>query len=516
MVLEAHSIDFQFIGENWRAVDVVPTSHHLELSNFGSYLGAIGNGLMCGQFMDAVMAGCRGVDGAIARFTTAHSAEVKAKKIPLRHDIFAAAYTWGRRAAISKLVSFVHSGGLSFCRDEKPGFGPAIRDAWKRAETAGEFYCLIAMTRLTAHDTVAAPYVAKLLKNIKILPYHLQLGLIDFAGHLRKTDELVRTDIVQALQDTLDKLGPMMNTIIFEALNGLGALEDEANNYVSVVQSEIQSVLGGDGPDADSEAWRLFSCQFDHPYDVAYWDEIQGLDEVRKKRLLIKACRGADGRVPFFLGTLIRQLCDFRDPDVAPTIARWTGLPDKTSCIPQEAVEVYFRAHEALGVLQAELPISRGEASSEADKAMFACGELFYWAGRADAENAEASHDTLIARSTLLEGCRNTAIGALQLTTSWMLSDDGTRVSLVKKYPTLAAEICRRGLERRDTQISYFENGFNSDLSGITCFAINVLGEIGATEDLPVLRDLCDDEQCGTSALRAIKSIEERHRFRYN
>jgi hypothetical protein len=95
-----------------------------------------------------------------------------------------------------------------------------------------------------------------------------------------------------------------------------------------------------------------------------------------------------------------------------------------------------------------------------------------------------------------------------------MLSTDGARTSLVKKYPALSVEICRGALERRREQISYFEHGFNSDLDSIAGFAIQVLGELGGIEDLPILRDLCDDKRNGNSALNAIKNIEERCRFR--
>jgi Holliday junction resolvase-like predicted endonuclease len=514
MVLQAHDLDFRFTGETWYAVEVAAKSDYLELENFGSYLGVIGCGLMSGQHIDAVMAACQAMDNAILEFTTVHAVEAKAKRVRLRHDIFSAAYVISPRVAISQLISFVHNGGLSFRhRDQAPGFGVAIRNAWPRAETAGQSYFLLGLTRFTVQNKVGAPYVARLLGNLTAHPYHLQLGVIDFAGYLRNVEQAMRIEIVQALQASLDKLGPMMNTIIFEALNGLGALEEEAKSYVSVIQAEIRCALEGDGYEADSAAWRLFSCQFDHPYDAAYFEEIQRLDENCKKRLLVKACRGADGQLLLFLGSLIKELCDFRDPDIAPAIARWTALPSRANFIEQAAVEVFFRAHEALGQLGADLPVLRGTVTNEADQAMLACGELFYWASRADVGNAEASHDTLVARSTLLKDCQHTAADALQLTASWLLSADGTRASLVEKYPALSGEICRRALERRQEQISYFGNGLNSAPGTIARFAVQVLGETGGPEDLRVLRSLCDDEQCGKSALNAIKHIEERYRF---
>ena len=211
------------------------------------------------------------------------------------------------------------------------------------------------------------------------------------------------------------------------------------------------------------------------------------------------------------MGILIRQLAEFKDPTVAQEILRWTSLPDQTSCMPQDAVEVFFNAHEALGRLGAELPVPAAGAT-EADNALLACGTLFYWANRADVQDVETSANTLSARLTLGQSCRYSAAGALQLTVSWMLSADGTRTSLVRKYPNLAADVCRDALARREVQVGYFRNGFNSDQDGIIRFAIQVLGEFGTQTDTIILRTFCDQEVLGTASLSAIKNIEERYR----
>lgn len=515
MIAEAKGLGFQIDGEGWGSIAIDKNSLRHELKEFGSYLAAIGQDLMDGQYLEVVMASCRHMDENITIFSSACAAEAKVKKIPLRHEVFSTAYVMHREAAISQLINFIHSGGLSR-RQEGPGFGTALREAWPRAETPGQFYFLIGLTKFSAHDKEAAQYVVRLLQNIRAYPYHLQLGLIDFAQYLHDAEEPYRAEIIEALHASLGKLGAMMNTIIFEALSGLGALEEEAQSHIPVIRSEIQDALNTDGNESDLAAWGLFSRQFDHPFDSSYWEEIQGLDDSRRKLLLTKACRGADATYVSFLGILIRQLSEFNDPNVASVITRWTTLPDKRSTMPQDAVEVFVNAHVALGRLGAVLPQSRGEPTSAAENALLACGELYYWASRTDVDDPQRSTYTDAARSILLDHSKCASAGALYLITSRMLSTDGARISLVKTYPNLCVSICRKAIKRQQEQVSYFDHGFLINSHGISCFAINVLGEAGGVDDLQTLQDLCDHEHMGISALEAIKKIEERTRFRHD
>ena len=510
MIAEAKTICFQAVGDNWGNVKIDENSLHPELEEFGFYLAAIGQGLMEGQHFDAVMAGCRNIDYAISNFLNDCSTDARAKSAELRHEAFSAAFVWHREAAISKLMSFIHSGGLSFQREEGPDLELVLRGTWPQAETAGQFYFLIALTKSSECNWEMARYVVKLLRTIRSYPYHLQLDLIDFAGCLRHAEEPFRTEIIEALQATLDKLGVMMNTIIFEALNGMGALEEEEQDYTSVVRREIADSLSKDSEEADQAAWGIFSSQFDHPFDAAYWDEVQGLDTSQKKRLLTKAARGADSPHVSFVGILIRQLSEFNDASAASEIARWTRLPDKQSFMPQDAIEVFVAAHEAMGHLGAQLPLFRGEPKTAAERALLACGELYYWANQIDADGVQDSLHIAAARAILLDENQCAAAGTLRLTTSHVLSIDGARKSLIGKYPSLCVAICRAALKRPHEQVSYFERGFYDDQDSIATFAIQVLGQVGVTEDLKILRHLCDHKRLGVGSLEAIKKIENR------
>lgn len=514
MVAEAQGIGFELIGEGWDGVTVAGTSLRLDMKDCHAYLHAIGQCLMEGQYLDAVMAACKYLDEAIANAASEFFGEAKLKKIPLRHALFSQAYVMHRAAAISQLVNFIHSGHLSSRRQQGREFGAELRKAWSSAETPGQFYFLIGLTKFTIYDKEAVPYVVRLLQNIRSYPYHLQLDLIDFTQYLREVEEPYRTEMIDALQASLDKLGVMMNTMIFEALRALGALQEEEHNYVEVIQREIQEALTTEGPEADQAAWGVFSCQFDHPFDSSYWEEVQKLDDVRRKLLLTKACRGAAKPFLSFLGILIRQLSEFNDPAVASAIAPWTALPDEKHFMPQDAIEVFVAAHESLGHLGVELPESRDEASSNAERALLACGELLYWSNRSDVKHPQTSNHTHTARAILLDHSTYASAGALYLTTSRMISADGGRKSLMEEYPDLAVAICREALKRREAQVSFYERGFQDDAASIAAFSIQVLGSLGDKDDLHALRDLCDHENYGVGALGAIKEIEVRTSFK--
>ncbi|MFS7240274.1 NERD domain-containing protein [Serratia proteamaculans] len=514
MVAEAQGIEFELTGEGWDGVTVVGTSLRPDIKDCHSYLQAIGQSLTEGQYFDAVMDACKYMDEAIANAAREFSSEAKLRKIPLRHALFSQAYVIHHAAGISQLVNFIHSGHLLKCSQQGREFGVALKKAWLNAETPGQFYFLTRLTRFSEYEEVAVPYVVQLLQNIRLYPYHLQLDLIDFARHQYDVEDPYRTEMIDALQASLDKLGVMMNTMVFEALHALGALQEAEYNHLKVVRHEIADALGNVGPEADRAAWGVFSCQFDHPFDSSYWEEVQNLDDVRKKLLLIKACRGAVLPYISFLSILIRQLSEFNDPSVAYAIAPWTFLPDKKHFMPQDAIEVFVTAHESLGHLGVELPESRGEASTNAECALLACGELFYWLNRRDVKHPQSSCHTNAARIVLLNHYACASVGAFYLTTSRMISAEGGRKSLVNEYPDLAVTICREALKRREAQISFYKCGFQDDIAKITIFSIQILGGLGDRNDLNALRDLCDDESYGVDALDAIKKIEARTSFK--
>lgn len=512
MVAEPFDLQFRLNGEGWHSSSIETAARRPILSVFNAFLPAIGWLLMQGLYLDRVMTACRAMEERIVEANRDLYEEARTKKVPLRHEIFSQAYVFNRVIALSQLVSFVHSGGLSFRHNPGPDFGAALRNAWNEANTHSEFYFLLGITKFTEHASWAAPKVLNLLEKLKTLPYHLQLDTMDFCVYVGDVDDAVRAKMITALEGSMDKLGGLMNSVIFDALKGLGGLDAQEENFRSIVFNEIEHALSDLGPQTDTQAWDVFSRQFDHPYDSVYCEEIGNLAAVQKRKLLFKALKGASTESVFFIGSLIRQIADFGDPAVSEAIEPWLRLPSKRSVMPPNAVEAFFAAHEAMGSLG--LPLPTAQASPiDVDETMRACGELAYWACRLCHSELESSPHTLSARTSLLAHSASASAGALWSSTSQMLSSDGQRTHVAKSYPKTALLICRDALKHRESQKSYHAHVFEYEPTRVASFSIQVIGQFGDADDLTTLHTLSDDEGLGREALAAIKKIEERNRY---
>nr|WP_314508580.1 NERD domain-containing protein [uncultured Pantoea sp.] len=512
MVAETSELRFLLNGEGWHSSSIETDGHRPILSRFEVFLPAIGWFLMQGVHLEQIMMACRVMDGKIAEANRALFKEAGAKKVPLRHETFSQAYVFNRKIALSQLVSFIHSGGLSLRHTPGHKLDETLKKSWNESSTHGEFYVLLGITRFTKQAPWAAPCVLKLLERLKSLPYHLQLATMDFCVYLRNVDDAVKANMISALEDSMDKLGMFMNSMIFDALKGLGGLDAEEENHRTAVLEELASVFSESAPQSDTKAWNIFSRQFDHPYDIIYWEEVNNLASDQKRQFLFKALKGASTDYVTFVGILIHQLAEFGDPAVSEAIEPWLRLPAKRSIMPQDTVEVFLAAHEAMGILGLPLPAT-AISPVDIDETMRACGELAYWACRLSNCELESSPQTLGARATLLDYSASASAGALWSSTSRMLSSDGAKNHVATSYPNTALAVCRDALTNRKSQKTYHEHGFMNDLLGIVSFAIQVIGQFGDTDDLQHLRSLCDEEGLGHEALNAIQKIEDRVRY---
>lgn len=137
-----------------------------------------------------------------------------------------------------------------------------------------------------------------------------------------------------------------ISSMIVEALQGLGALEDSEREHITIVREEVEECLAHPrDPDRQALAYSLHSAQFDHPYAGAYCEVIAELPASEQKALFTMAANGADNTA-FFLSPLLIKLASFGDPEVG-AISRWTAVPPKVCPMPQDAIAVFVIRNSA-------------------------------------------------------------------------------------------------------------------------------------------------------------------------
>ena len=308
-----------------------------------------------------------------------------------------------------------------------------------------------------------------------------------------------------------------ISTTIVEALQRLGALEDSEHGHIALVSQEIKECLS-DPEDADhhSMAYGLYSAQFDHPYCGAYCEVIADLPEGDRKTLLTMAGRGVTDSA-FFLVPLLFDLASFGDPGLGNSISRWTALPPKDTVMPGESIAALVITHIALARLGCPLPDRRDVADGHSAEALAACGNILYWCNRGDLDQTARRHACDAPLQVLLRHERGAALDvireceqALDRDMSKLIGPTPVERSIMNTFPIEATEICRHALSGSISQIGYFRHYSEYDRQQNLTLAINVLAQRGNSTDLRLLREYTDDPAFGTSAIAAVRTIEDR------
>lgn len=470
---------------------------------------SISNGVWRGTYLDQVLHAVGEMDRSLSRAFDALKGEAKEKKVRLRTALFADAYVMSRRAGISQLVDRVSHGDFPF-RADKSEVVDSLKSAWEGARTPGQTHLLLTLVRFAKDKEYVVPHILPLLgEQWRYQPYHLQLALLDFVHFLRLSDDELKRQLVEALDALLPTVGPILSGIVIEALEHLGALEQEVDQHLDMVKEDLQNLLSGPVDEAQcASAWTAYSCQFDHPFSSAYCEVIQELSQDKRKRLLTMACRGAE-HARMFVSPLIQELTEYQDRMVAPALERWTTLPELNSVMPDESISIFVWAHVALGMLGAPLPADRGDMDSPAKDAMIAFGDIYYWIHRADLDTDLLDESCSPALEVLLQSDQFGAAAVLYMVTKSMSHENGVRESVIQRFPDKMVCICRNALRQQDGQVGYFPH-FAYDKRDVLQFSVGLIGNLGGIEDLPLLRSLSEDLKIGESAIQAIQLIEGR------
>lgn len=506
---EAAALGFSLQGGIWNGAGVCEDSASEWTPAEHALMATISYGVWRGSYLDQVLHAIGVMDQSLIRGFQVLKDEAREKKIALRSGLFADAYVMSGKAGISHLLRCIFNSDRVFRASESEVAGK-LRTKWEQPRTPGQTYLLLSLVRFAEDKEFVVPYILPLLgEQWKYQPYHLQLALLNFVHFARLSDEELRQQLIGALDALVPNVGPVLSGMVIEALEHIGALEEEVSRHVDTVRTDLQQLLSG-SIDADKcgGAWRAYVCQFDHPYSAAYCEVMQELTPDDRKRLLAMACRGAD-YAGMFVAPLIQELVEHSDRSVAPAIQRWLELPAVESFIPQDSVSVFVWAHVALGMLGVPLPARDVHEDSPAKAALIAFGELYYWIHRRDFEAEHLDQACAPALAVLLRPNQFGAASALHMVTRSMMHEDGVRESVIREFPGAMASICRNALRLPDHQVGYFPHFVHDKLDALR-FSIDLIGSLGDMGDLPLLRSLSEDMDIGESAIKAIRHLEVR------
>lgn len=513
LVEEATALRFEVTADRWWNVAVNPESLATWSDRDFALLSVLAVGMAEGRWIKEVLGAVKSMDATLAAEFRRLHLEAAEKQVNIRSGLFAITYMFGSESmGFTRLASTLHSGALTLRIASTSALVATLELAWREVESPGQLYFVLALSRLAYEIRSSfAQYVLPYLQQErwKFLPYHVRLDTLDYAHALRDVPDHIRKGYIDALQELLPDLHPWLAQTAIEALNGLGALQEEEDQHVENVRLQVGRILSSESAEAPGAAWGIYNAQFDHPFCNAYIQVLDELPTQERLSFLRLACEGAEGEA-FFLSSLIDELARLGDRLAITHIMRWTQLPAQQSKLPQQAIETFVAAFVALGTLNHDLPAESLRFEGEPRKtALLACGVLYHWLQRRDTSSVLEEKQVALALD-VLQSNPAVAVGALYTISRSISGFRGRSVELVHAFPDQALEVCRGALKSPSNQPGYFDGEFFTDHAGILSFAINVISMYGSVADLARLRLLTDDPQSATTALRAVKSIEER------
>lgn len=504
------------IGEGWDSVGFDPVSLHRWTEHERALLVVLSHALFHGEHLDSVFELAEAMDQKIQEGVDRFRGDPRLRKgQSIRSTLFANAFLFAddRNPGLATVSAMGRSGGL--WPDLRHPVPPSERLLhWLRKDwlSHGQKYLLLHLFQ--GMQLPAATYVDALcawLPSVKTYPQHLAAEMLHQTVFCGQVEEPARSLLIHTLMELLPSLGPWTNDSVFEALERLGALDEEAQAHLVDVREQIQVILADrDNPQSWADAFRIHGSCMDHPYSAAYIEAVEELPEADKKELIRQACLGAPEQT-YDVTMLIWDVAHQNDPVLVPVVARWSGLPLLDTPLQQDAVQAFVGVNTLLGRYNLERPAWDTSGDSDAAVAMRACGTLYYWISRNDVAGAAGfASATDAAWKVLLDHEAGTAAYALYHCERHARYGDklgsGPIPYICERFPDQAAEVCRQALHSADRQKDYYPH--NHGVRDMLRFCVDMLGLYGHASDVDFLRAMSDIDHLGRSAIEAIRRLE--------
>ena len=464
-----------------------------------------------GRYLDDVLDIIGVLDIRIAEEASRLREEARESRVPSRSAIFASAYVRPASPGIGRICARLH--GYFFRTVCEMAMQVLIQRSSSDDLTAGQLYLLLNLMRGSDIPVLTIAHVIK--SHWSYAPYHLRLDLMDAARTSHQLNDQDREVLIETIEGLPQTQNLFLSTAIVETLAHLGAFEQSERDHIDVVRSEIVECLSG-RPEAENckSAYRVYASQIDHPYSGAYCEALAELQDDERRTLLMRASSGAED-TSFCVSLILIDLARLGGSEVGDGFSRWTKLPPTDSFMPQDSIAVFAIAHISLARLGLCLS-ARELVDNNPARAMVACGEVLYWCNRHDLSESLQRHGYEPHLHRLEEELSDSSLHVIrqfeQVSYHMERMPGGSPVvrSIPRRFPDEVLRICRRFLSAPENQVGYFQHYSEYDRMKDRQFAIEFLGWHGNSTDLRSLRLYANDRVVGTTAVAAIKRMEER------
>ncbi|KIQ20180.1 hypothetical protein RT99_13995 [Flavobacterium sp. MEB061] len=517
--LDAEGITFVLTADEYFSVEAASDSEVIWTNSDKLFLQVLAFKLSEAEHLQEILSIIGIVENKIKEYYKALFEEAKEKKVNLKNGLFAAVYVSFRNyetvPAISQLFNLVNSGLFALGNESKIP-DQKIRHQLPSEITSGQLYFLLHLLRFNLSPGILYPIIHQALTSSwNIIPYHLKVEVLFIVSHCA-SDGMQQQALISALETIHEETrNGWISTLVLEALADLDALDEDTESHKESVKWQISKLL--EEPEAE-ESWReafsLYSNQFDHPYNRAYFESLQELEEASKRTFYSMAVRYHSENSLFVPG-LIFMSEQLLGEGCCKYLLHYLDKPQSQSVLRYEQVKTWIATYVILGRYNYE--IENITAQDGEPNFQHTCTELYYWINRTHISEQEIRKNCAPIFQLLFESEALYAIYILkELEFSYYQTHfpvrfyENENTSIKGIYDLFAdklLEACRKGVAEPVAENGRY--GFDS-ADAIIRFAIDKIGAYGNVADLPLLQQAAGNPVFGKNAVAALKQIKAR------
>lgn len=342
--------------------------------------------------------------------------------------------------------------------------------------------------------------------------YHLRLlttDMVYFNGRHFEPD--LKAEVAELLHSYLGE-NALQNTFVFDALKAIDAVDFGLDvdaiveEYVWIAEQPINDAIS-------KRAMSAYYSTWDHPdpepYCEAFYERLT--DEVRGA-VLIRALSSADHDT-MSLDFAMRELPEPLAEAWIPIVERYVVAPVTPSISVQSSVALFAAACAKLARSNLPLPPTASpEAITISELAWRRIGPIIYALNQEPARSREELEKLWAAFASTGGGA---AVDPVFRTISDVpMFRTRAKVDFIDYFPSQMRSLALEALQAEYRPESYFhiynEKGAEETLRDHRRFALSLLGSVGKSTDISLLRLWMDDAQLGEAALASARRLETR------